>query len=191
MFRGVVAVHLKPQAFRFVHPPRTSSAIPTVFGQHLDHYLVVTPPGEVIFHSPEDIDAPSDLGEPAMRPVREQLRDALAAAVAGQSQVVAVRNVATPVFDMEQGHNYWVAAVPIRGGRMVLLSTFPEADVMQAINRSLIRRAICCSAACASCWRSCCLPPDAFRVRWRIWRSPPASWVRAIWMWRFPSRAAR
>lgn len=157
-FLGVVVLHLSTDVFQVApgvrraatQPATRAAGRPTATASNRaaaetvnmsqDPYLIASQVGEVVYHSPEQITAPADLTDPAIRPAVAPLDDALLAARRGTPDMVALRDVPLKVFALERGKDYWVSAVPICGGRWTMLSTYPEADYMNPINKSLVRR---------------------------------------------------
>lgn len=159
-FRGVLVLHLSTDVFqlapgvrlaatrpagRFANRPTTSAidwtSIETV-NMSQDPYLVASQVGEVVYHAPDKIAAPADLSDPEIRPVTEFLDEALLAARHGTPDMAALKDVPLNMFSLERGKDYWVSAVPIRGGRWTMLSSYPEAQYMNKITKSLVRGAL-------------------------------------------------
>jgi phosphoserine phosphatase RsbU/P len=164
-FRGVVVLHISPDVFQLapgLRPARyaraatrastrstsrpTSAPAGEVTTQTAnftqDSYLITNGPGEVVFHFPDTTPAPANLSDPVNWPVVTLLGDALQAARNDKPDLVTLRDAPVKFFDVNRGGNYWVATVPIRGGRWIMLSTYPEARYMDPINASMIRRSI-------------------------------------------------
>lgn len=161
-FHGVVVLHLNTDVFQLApgvraarnaraatRPGRMANRPTTVaidwasietVNMSQDPYLVAGKEGQVLYHSPDQTPAPADLTDPMIRPVIAFLDDALAAARRGRPDMAALEDVPLKVFALERGKNYWVSAVPIRGGQWIMLSTYPEADYMDPIKKSLVQR---------------------------------------------------